>query len=278
MTYTRFLAIFLVIPILAAAGLNWLDYRKKKKLPDDSHFVPFWVSLVVHISVAVIYTTPWDNYLVATGVWYYDPALVTGVKIGWVPVEEYSFFVLQTLLAGLWLLWLARQLTSQERIKLSNGNQLRAYTALITGLAWLAATGLLFWGGPSTIYLGLILFWGLPPFMLQLAFGADILWMHRRLAALTLIPVTLYLAATDSLAIAAGTWKINPMQSLNVFLPGGLPLEEFIFFWVTNTLVVLGMILLLSTESRERAVQLKALLLRKYFRGKLVITPGEMDP
>ena len=51
--------------------------------------------------VAVLYTTPWDNYLVATGVWWYDPHLVAGLVLGWVPIEEYTFFILQTLAMGL---------------------------------------------------------------------------------------------------------------------------------------------------------------------------------
>jgi hypothetical protein len=38
---------------------------------------------------------------------------------------------------------------------------------------------------------------------------------------------------------------------LNIFLRGVLPIEEFIFFWLT-TLVVFGMVLVLACESWER--------------------------
>ena len=31
--------------------------------------------------IAVVYTTHWDNYLVATRVWWYDPALVSGIGV-----------------------------------------------------------------------------------------------------------------------------------------------------------------------------------------------------
>ena len=72
--------------------------------------MPGWFAILAHIIAAVVWTTPWDNYLVATGVWYYNPDLVTGVTLGWVPIEEYTFFILQTLLTGLWVLWLARHL------------------------------------------------------------------------------------------------------------------------------------------------------------------------
>jgi lycopene cyclase domain-containing protein len=65
--------------------------------------------------IAVVYTTPWDNYLVATGVWWYDPQLVTGLVLGWVPIEEYTFFIVQPILAGLWLLMLMRYLPAGEQ-------------------------------------------------------------------------------------------------------------------------------------------------------------------
>ena len=47
--------------------------------------------------IALIYTTPWDNYLVYKKVWDYgkDRILFT---IFYVPFEEYCFFILQPLL------------------------------------------------------------------------------------------------------------------------------------------------------------------------------------
>ena len=105
MTYLSFLALFLVVPLgLLAAGLLFMA-RQGRPL---SSAAP--IALLVHIALAVAYTTPWDNYLVATRVWAYDPARVLGVTFGWVPLEEYLFFVLQTLLSGLIALALARRL------------------------------------------------------------------------------------------------------------------------------------------------------------------------
>jgi lycopene cyclase domain-containing protein len=104
---------------------------------------------------------------------------------------------------------------------------------------------------PGT-YLGLELAWALPPIMLQLAFGADILWHHRWPVLLTLVPTTLYLGLADTLAIRAGTWTIDPMQSLNIFLWGNLPAEEIVFFLLTNSLVTFGIVLALAAESQKR--------------------------
>jgi lycopene cyclase domain-containing protein len=53
--------------------------------------------------LALAYTTPWDNYLVYKGIWSYPPGRVMAT-IGWVPIEEYMFFVIQTALTSLWFL------------------------------------------------------------------------------------------------------------------------------------------------------------------------------
>ncbi len=91
MTYPLFLVIYLIMPIALLLYLLRERVRAKR-----------WLAAVgVTIFIALVYTTPWDNYLVATGVWYYDPARVGGIVLGYVPLEEYLFFILQTLLGAL---------------------------------------------------------------------------------------------------------------------------------------------------------------------------------
>ena len=107
-------------------------------------------------------------------------------------------------------------------------------------------------GWQPGIYMGLELVWAIPPIALQLAFGADILWRYRRLVALTIIPLTLYLSTADAIAINSGIWTINPQKSIDMLLGGILPFEELLFFLLTNTLVTFGIILVLAQASRER--------------------------
>jgi lycopene cyclase domain-containing protein len=250
MTYFGFLAIFVGLPLIVLGGLTWYDLRRGRRLPRSFHNLPGWLALVAHVIIAVVYTTAWDNYLVATRVWWYDPKLVTGIVLGWVPLEEYTFFVVQTLLTGTWLLLLARRLQMNPTFRAHRW--LRWSSTLFAGAIWLGSVLMLVSGWQPGTYLALELVWALPPISLQLAFGADILWHYRRLVLLAIIPTTLYLSFADTLAIRSGTWTIDPMQSLNIFLAGELPLEEFIFFLLTNTLVSFGMILALACESRER--------------------------
>ncbi|MEJ2710155.1 MAG: lycopene cyclase domain-containing protein [Anaerolineales bacterium] len=264
MSYGQFLFVFLGLPLIGVMAALLVDRQGGRELPASWRNLPAGFTLALHVLLAVTYTTPWDNYLVATGVWFYDPALVTGITLGWVPIEEYTFFVLQTILTGLWLLWLARRIPAKSSAASSN-SKLRWGATLALGLVWLLSLVPLLAGWQPGTYLSLILAWALPPIMLQLAFGADILWKNARLVALALLTPTVFLAAADSLAILSGTWTIAPHQSLNYLIAGILPLEEFVFFLVTNTLVVFGMTLALSCESRSRLQDLRQNLRMKRF-------------
>lgn len=239
MTYAQFLAVFLLVPIalLASTMHRHLSWREGR-----------WLALLMLI--ALVYTTPWDNYLVASRVWWYDPDQVVGITLGWVPVEEYTFFLLQPLMVGLWVLYLNRQLPPMPSSP--HWRRLRAVVASGIGVVWMGAVVGLATGWQPGNYLSLILTWVLPPIALQMAFGADILWGERQRVMLGLFPATLYLSAADAFAIRAGTWTINPERSLGVYLGSFLPLEEFVFFLLTNTLVVFAVVLLLSAESHRR--------------------------
>ena len=61
----------------------------------------------------------------------------------------------------------------------------------------------------------------------------------RRLL-LTLLPVVAVFVLWDLLAIAAGHWRFDPEQTTGVVLPGGLPLDEVLFFVVVPVCAVLG--------------------------------------
>ena len=52
-------------------------------------------------------------------------------------------------------------------------------------------------------------------------------------------PVVLVFGAWDLYGIARDHWRFDPRQTLGVVLPGGLPLEELLFFVVIPTCALL---------------------------------------
>lgn len=63
---------------------------------------------------------------------------------------------------------------------------------------------------------------------------------QRRRLVLTVLPVAAAFVVWDLLAIAAGWWHFDPGQLVGLVLPGGLPLEELLFFLVVPVCAVLG--------------------------------------
>ncbi len=253
MTYFGVLFTFILPPLAILAVIVPRDLwgRLLRRQPvSRAMLYPYWI-ILVHVLLALVYTTPWDNYLVATGVWWYDPELVTGITLGYVPIEEYTFFVVQTLLTGLWTLAVLRRLAN-SRPAVRPSPRLRLGSSLVVAAIWLVSTVLLLSGWKPGTYLALILSWALVPVFIQVAFGADILRAHWRELLISILVPTFYLWFVDSLAIASGTWVIDPQQTTGLML-GGLPIEEMLFFLMTNLIIGFGMILMLARESQPRA-------------------------
>ncbi|RPJ25919.1 MAG: lycopene cyclase domain-containing protein [Chloroflexi bacterium] len=259
MTYFGFLLRFLLIPILVFLAITYWDHKKNRQIHGFRNGRLVWTAISIHILLAVAYTTPWDNYLVATGVWYYNPDLVTGLVIGYVPIEEYTFFVLETILSGLWWWFLARRIPPAPgpSFGFTKSKLLIYLSASLLALLWLVFTYLFFFGDAEWTYLSIILFWALPPIFLQLLFGADILWHYRKLVAWAILVPGMYLSLMDILALMETTWSISPSQTTGVLFFGILPLEEVLFFFVTNILITFGMTLLLAHVSQARFAEIR---------------------
>jgi lycopene cyclase domain-containing protein len=179
--------------------------------------------------------------------------------IGYVPIEEYTFFVLETILSGLWWWFLARRI-SLSPIPSSGFTSNKLFIYLSTSflaLIWLLFTYLFFFGETKWTYLSIILFWALPPIFIQLLFGADILWHYRRLAFWSIFVPGLYLSLMDISALKETTWSISPSQTTGILFFGILPLEEVLFFFITNVLITFGITLLLAHVSQERLAEIK---------------------
>jgi lycopene cyclase domain-containing protein len=112
------------------------------------------------------------------------------------------------------------------------------------------------WG--HLTYLGLLLPWALPVVALQWVAGHAAL--RRRLAPLllgTLLP-TAYLVGSDAVALSQGIWTIHRDRVVGVFL-GNVPIEEALFFLLTDLMVAQSVILFNAPEMRpavRRALRL----------------------
>ena len=80
-------------------------------------------------------------------------------------------------------------------------------------------------------YVGVLALCLLGTLPLELWLGVRVYRRPRRLL-LTLLPVLVVFVVWDLYAVHAGHWTFDPAQTLGWVLPGGLPIEEVLFFLV----------------------------------------------
>jgi lycopene cyclase domain-containing protein len=232
LTYLTFLAVFVLVP-LSTLGVAAV-VRPSRERPSLGVQVGGTVLLVV---LALAYTTPWDNLLIAEGVWWYGEGRVVG-RVWLAPVEEYLFIALQSVLVAVWTFRIGGSVDASVGQTWRDG-----VVGALAGLVVSAVGVALVFGPQSTFYLGAILAWAGPVLALQWAVGWRYLLSVRRRVAAGIVVPTAYLCGADLLAIRNGIWTISPDHTTGLAL-AGLPVEEATFFLLTSAFVVQGLVLL----------------------------------
>ncbi|KAJ6635851.1 Bifunctional lycopene cyclase/phytoene synthase [Pseudolycoriella hygida] len=199
------------------------------------------IKIITICALALIYTTPWDNYIIYHKAWWYRKDAVIGT-IGYVPIEEYMFFIIQTIFTSLWTICCSRW-TLQSlylRNKESSKFQLIKHVGCLLILsiilwAWFNAT-------PATklFYLCTITWWALLIVVILWYIASSfVVQCYQQILCSVVFP-SFYLCYVDVIALRAKVWHINESTSLEIFVVDELPLEEVVFFFITNFLVVIG--------------------------------------
>lgn len=232
MTYLQFHLVFILPPLLLLALTSRQHVRRL-----GPRAVPALLGVLV---IALVYTTPWDSELIRRGVWGYGPERVIGT-IGLIPIEEYMFFILQPLLAGLWFYRLMPAPAGLADAPAPSAAFRWGGTAVYAALALL---GVLLLQRREGTYMGMILAWAAPVLAAQWALSAAKIAAAPRAFFIGIAVPTLYLWFADAIAIRLGIWHISETQTLG-FKLGWLPLEEATFFLATTLLCVQGLMLFL---------------------------------
>lgn len=112
------------------------------------------------------------------------------------------------------------------------------------------------WG--HLTYLGMLLIWALPVIALQWIAGFRALRSRLRLLTVATLVPTAYLVVADAVALSQGIWSIHPSRVTGPRV-GNVPVEEALFFLLTDLMVVQSVVLLNAPETRDlgrRLVQL----------------------
>jgi lycopene cyclase domain-containing protein len=78
---------------------------------------PSWRGIGLAAIVVLLLTAVFDNVLVGTGIVGYDPALISGAKVGVAPLEDFAYAIAAlVLLPSLWSLLAPRSSSSAQRV------------------------------------------------------------------------------------------------------------------------------------------------------------------
>jgi lycopene cyclase domain-containing protein len=91
-------------------------------------------------------------------------------------------------------------------------------------------------------YLVFELGWACPVLFVQWAVGWKTLRARRRSLLWSVLISTMYLSCTDGIAISQGIWTLHRSRIVGMYAVN-VPIEEIIFFFLTNLLVVQSVLL-----------------------------------
>jgi lycopene beta-cyclase len=246
-TYWQFHLVF-TLPLLAF--MLWLN-RKNQQAQNSTHR---WGTLIL-VLLAVIYTTPWDSYLIQQNIWNYQPENIL-FTIYYIPIEEYFFFIIQTIIACFFCAYLMnRKGLKQSQVPMSVSPR-HIFYFLLFNLGLMT----LWWFTPqkeSLRYIQLIFYWAMPIIFLQWSLGGSLLLRHWKLILSAIAILTTYFWFADSVAIYMEIWGFPSETITQTQLFGILPIEEALFFLLTHVMVVQGYFLFTQVDLKQMTFQLK---------------------
>lgn len=239
MTYLEYLLLFIILPLLIVMGMIIINRHKQKEI---NNILSFIISVSLLSVIALVYTTPWDNYLVQHGIWYYDTTKILGIVFGYVPLEEYTYFILETILVSSVVFFMIQigyiEIPEHISFKISKSKGILLSVLIIS---WIICLFSFIKGIIPMLYIDLLLLWGIPPILFQLLVGWELIGSNKSIIIPTIFVLGFYLSTTDFIAIQQGIWTISATFTIGINFVL-LPLEEVVFFYITVILIVFGYI------------------------------------
>ncbi|MBI3619961.1 lycopene cyclase domain-containing protein [Candidatus Roizmanbacteria bacterium] len=86
LSYPLWLFLFCVLPIVVVCLLEFKTIKKYKKV------------IALAITGSIIFSFPWDFIAIHEKIWYFTKPHIVGIWLGGLPIEEWFFITLETVL------------------------------------------------------------------------------------------------------------------------------------------------------------------------------------
>ncbi len=211
----------------------------------------FFSTALVLVAV-MIFTAPWDNLAAKWGIWGFAEGRYW-FKILYLPIEEYSFFVIQSLNVIL-LFHLGLHLHAAWLHGFETHSTVLQYICMAVSLpVWLMVGVCLRFVrrhlGPKVNYAN-HLAWFLPVIYAQWVIAPPLFWAYFTPLLVVTLAFGTYYTVADIIAVRSGIWYLDDNQTTGFKLLNILPWEESAFFYLTSLLVAQSYLLLLPSDCR----------------------------
>lgn len=224
------------LPLLAILAVVWSQI--------DGNVLT--LGILAALCVVVIgFTFPWDNWAVEQGIWDFPESRLL-FRIRSLPIEEISFFVIQTLQVAFVTAIACRLLPSEPLSSVSFTPEVGIRIGMTLGLWYLVGRVTRAWreAHRSFRYAWHLGYWFIPIIVVQWLFGAGMLLPRIDVVIYATLIIGTYLSVADVWAVRRGIWFFDHSQTTGHQLAGVLPWEEVAFFYTTSLLVAQSTILL----------------------------------
>jgi len=200
----------------------------------------------------VLFTFPWDNWAVKRGVWDFPDDRIW-FRVAALPIEEVSFFVIQTLQVGLVTSALIAlyPTNSRQDVTFNNTALLLIGASMISWLMLGFASRAFRRSNPRFTYAWHLLYWFVPIIVIQWMFGWPVLLPRWYAIVFPAVVIGTLLTVADVWAVKRGIWFFDfSLVSSSRRLWNVLPWEEAAFFYCTSILVAQSTLLFLPLHAR----------------------------
>lgn len=195
--------------------------------------------------IVVLFTIPWDNTAIRWGVWDFpDDRLL--FRIDRLPIEEITFFVLQTLQVSFLTLAFCALATQRHNYQPQLTNETLTSAGVMFAVWATLGVFTRSWRkrNRQLTYAWHLLYWFAPVIVVQWIIAGDLLYarIYQIAAAATIVGTILSVA--DVWAVKKGIWFFDHSQVTGHYIARILPWEEVAFFYTTSLLVSQSILLL----------------------------------
>jgi lycopene cyclase domain-containing protein len=210
------------------------------------------IAMLCVLLVSVVFAAFWDTHAIRSGIWSFPKGKVSA-RIGVIPVEEYLFFIVQSVQAVLLVHVFERMFGPMAPPRFTGAGPITTVAAVLIALFSILAahrSSHRFGAGTRFHYAYHLASWFVPMLLLQWLLAWQLLLPHILPILASTALLSFYLSVADVAAIQERIWVLDEKQITGHKILGVLAWEEVAFFVIANLVLTQTYFMFLAAFAR----------------------------